>query len=116
MPNVQFFAKGQAAAYTIFETLKRQPAIDIHDPSGDVLEGAAVQGEITLSDVHFAYPARPDAPIFQVRGRGDARRVGWREGRPVQATGCTEEKCREIRRCVSYVVSRTLPKTHDSPM
>ena len=67
MPNVQFFAKGQAAAYTIFETLKRQPAIDVNDPSGEKLEGGAVRGEITLTDVHFAYPARPDAPIFQVR-------------------------------------------------
>ena len=76
LSNVSSFTRGQAAAFTIFETLKRQPAIDADDPAGERLEEGAVQGAISLTDVHFAYPARPDAPIFQVRGREMGRMKG----------------------------------------
>jgi len=65
MPNVQAFAKGQAAAYTVFSAIERQSKIDIDDPSGERLE--TCRGDIELKDVHFSYPARPDVPIFQVR-------------------------------------------------
>lgn len=56
------FASGQAAAYKMFETINRQPKIDIYDMSGAMLED--IKGEIELKDVYFKYPARPDVQIF----------------------------------------------------
>eukprot|EP00262_Sarcandra_glabra_P000204 TRINITY_DN1028_c0_g1_i1.p1 TRINITY_DN1028_c0_g1~~TRINITY_DN1028_c0_g1_i1.p1 ORF type:complete len:1276 (-),score=248.81 TRINITY_DN1028_c0_g1_i1:261-4088(-) len=61
-PCVNAFAAGQAAAYKMFETIKRKPEIDAYDMSGMVLED--IKGEIELRDVHFNYPARPDIQIF----------------------------------------------------
>ncbi|GMI93521.1 ATP-binding cassette B9, P-glycoprotein 9 [Hibiscus trionum] len=61
-PSVNAFASGQAAAYKMFETIKRKPAIDPYDTSGITLED--IQGEIELKDVYFRYPARPDVQIF----------------------------------------------------
>ncbi|MBA0779108.1 hypothetical protein Gotri_003389 [Gossypium trilobum] len=61
-PSVNAFASGQAAAYKMFETIKRKPTIDPYDTSGVMLED--IQGEIELKDVYFRYPARPDVQIF----------------------------------------------------
>ncbi|XP_059664692.1 ABC transporter B family member 9 isoform X1 [Cornus florida] len=61
-PNLGAFAAGQAAAYKMFETIKRKPKIDVYDASGIVLED--IKGEIELRDVYFRYPARPDVQIF----------------------------------------------------
>lgn len=61
-PSLNAFAAGQAAAYKMFETIKRKPKIDPYDTSGMVLED--VNGEIELKDVYFRYPARPDVQIF----------------------------------------------------
>ncbi|KAK2993902.1 hypothetical protein RJ640_012776 [Escallonia rubra] len=61
-PCLNAFAAGQAAAYKMFETIKRTPKIDAYDTSGIVLDD--IQGEIELKDVHFRYPARPDVQIF----------------------------------------------------
>ncbi|KAI9197883.1 hypothetical protein LWI28_006057 [Acer negundo] len=61
-PCVNAFAAGQAAAYKMFETIKRKPKIDPYDPSGIKLEN--IEGEIELKDIHFSYPARPDVQIF----------------------------------------------------
>lgn len=61
-PSVNAFASGQAAAYKMFETIKRKPTIDPYDTSGIMLED--IQGEIELKDVYFRYPARPDVQIF----------------------------------------------------
>lgn len=61
-PCVNAFASGQAAAYKMFETIKRKPKIDPYDTSGVTLED--IQGEIELKDVYFKYPARPDVQIF----------------------------------------------------
>ncbi|KAL4388525.1 hypothetical protein GQ457_09G003410 [Hibiscus cannabinus] len=62
-PSVNAFAAGQAAAYKMFETIKRKPTIDPYDTSGITLED--IQGEIELKDVYFRYPARPDVQIFR---------------------------------------------------
>eukprot|EP00271_Cylindrocystis_brebissonii_P007435 TRINITY_DN20981_c0_g1_i1.p1 TRINITY_DN20981_c0_g1~~TRINITY_DN20981_c0_g1_i1.p1 ORF type:complete len:1281 (-),score=259.90 TRINITY_DN20981_c0_g1_i1:445-4287(-) len=62
-PNLTAFAKGKAAAYHIFQMIERVSAID-----SDNLDGAtpaSIEGRLDLQDVHFAYPSRPDAPIFQ---------------------------------------------------
>ena len=61
-PCLNAFAAGQAAAYKMFETIKRKPQIDAYDTSGTVLED--IRGEIELKDVYFNYPARPDVQIF----------------------------------------------------
>ncbi|XP_006303137.2 ABC transporter B family member 11 [Capsella rubella] len=61
-PCVTAFAAGQAAAYKMFETIKRKPLIDAYDVNGKVPED--IRGDIELKDVHFSYPARPDEDIF----------------------------------------------------
>ncbi|CAH9146833.1 unnamed protein product [Cuscuta epithymum] len=61
-PSLNAFASGQAAAYKMFETIRRKPSIDASDTSGVTLED--VRGEIELRDVYFRYPARPDVQIF----------------------------------------------------
>lgn len=61
-PSLSAFAAGQAAAFKMFETIKRKPKIDSYDSSGIVLEN--VKGEIELKDVYFRYPARPEVQIF----------------------------------------------------
>lgn len=61
-PCLNSFAAGQAAAYKMFETIKRKPQIDAYDTSGIVMED--IKGEIELKDVHFRYPARADVEIF----------------------------------------------------
>ncbi|CAH2078705.1 unnamed protein product [Thlaspi arvense] len=61
-PCLNAFAAGQAAAFKMFETIKRSPKIDAYDMSGHVLE--EIKGDIELKDVYFRYPARPDVQIF----------------------------------------------------
>lgn len=61
-PVVNAFSSGKAAAYKMFETIKRKPKIDSSDASGVMLE--EIQGDIELKDVYFRYPARPDVQIF----------------------------------------------------
>ncbi|CAA7056186.1 unnamed protein product [Microthlaspi erraticum] len=61
-PCLTAFAAGQAAAYKMFETIKRKPLIDAYDLNGKVLED--IRGDIELKDVRFNYPARPDEDIF----------------------------------------------------
>ncbi|GJP52824.1 hypothetical protein CLOM_g11912 [Closterium sp. NIES-68] len=63
MPNVTAFAKGQAAAYTIFQTILRKSAIDVDDTSGEVPD--KVKGDLELRSVRFSYPARSDVTIFE---------------------------------------------------
>ncbi|XP_057465279.1 ABC transporter B family member 9-like [Actinidia eriantha] len=61
-PCLNAFAAGQAAAYKMFETIKRKPQIDAYDTSGIVMDD--IKGEIELKDVSFKYPARLDVQIF----------------------------------------------------
>ncbi|KAF9899271.1 Multidrug resistance protein 1 [Linnemannia zychae] len=62
-PNIASFGKAQAAAYTIFHTIDRVPAIDSSDPSG--LKPESLQGHIVVKNVNFAYPSRPNVPILK---------------------------------------------------
>ncbi|XP_043690434.1 ABC transporter B family member 9-like [Telopea speciosissima] len=61
-PSLDAFAAGGAAAYKMFETIKRKPLIDIDDPSGLILED--MKGDVELKNVYFRYPSRPEVQIF----------------------------------------------------
>ncbi|PRQ39670.1 putative xenobiotic-transporting ATPase [Rosa chinensis] len=61
-PCISAFAPGQAAAYKMFETIKRKPEIDAYDTKGRVLQD--IHGDIELKDVDFSYPSRPDEQIL----------------------------------------------------
>ena len=63
IPFYKTMGEGCAAAYRIFELIKRNPPIDADDMSGQMLE--RVQGNLELRNVDFAYPTRPDVPILQ---------------------------------------------------
>ncbi|CAM8937441.1 unnamed protein product [Rhodiola kirilowii] len=61
-PCLYAFAAGQAAAFKMFEAIKRIPDIDAYDPKGTKM--IDIRGDIELRDVCFAYPSRPDDQIF----------------------------------------------------
>jgi ATP-binding cassette subfamily B (MDR/TAP) protein 1 len=56
-------AKGKAASQRVFAIIDRAPAIDASAPGGE--RPAACAGAVELRGVAFAYPMRPDAPVFQ---------------------------------------------------
>jgi len=61
-PSLKAFSAGKAAAYKMFETIKRQPDIDAYDSSGQQLDD--ISGNIEFREVCFSYPSRPDEQIF----------------------------------------------------
>ncbi|KAL4062317.1 P-loop containing nucleoside triphosphate hydrolase protein [Scleroderma yunnanense] len=62
-PEAQAITQGCGAAAKLFATIELVPAIDSASLEGLQLEN--VVGEITLEDVRFTYPARPDVPILK---------------------------------------------------
>nr|PNR36325.1 hypothetical protein PHYPA_022176 [Physcomitrium patens] len=64
-PNLTAFAKGRAAAFKIFEMIKRRPLLGPSSQRGKGMQLALVVGNIELRDVGFSYPTRPDTPVFQ---------------------------------------------------
>ncbi|KAF9242531.1 P-loop containing nucleoside triphosphate hydrolase protein [Melanogaster broomeanus] len=54
---------GRGAVAKLFATIERIPSIDSSSPAG--LKPEKVDGEITLEDVKFSYPSRPDVPIIK---------------------------------------------------
>ncbi|XP_022937696.1 ABC transporter B family member 21-like isoform X1 [Cucurbita moschata] len=62
-PCLSAFGAGQAAAFKMFETIKRKPLIDAYDTKGKTLDD--ISGDIELRDVHFSYPTRPNEAIFK---------------------------------------------------
>ncbi|KAI9317560.1 putative ABC transporter protein [Dichotomocladium elegans] len=58
VPNI---VKGKYAALSCFEILDRQPLID---PDVEGIEPATIKGNVAFEKIAFAYPRRPDIPIF----------------------------------------------------
>lgn len=55
------YQKAKFSALATFEVLERKPRID-SDLEG--IEPEKVNGDISFQDITFAYPARPDIPVF----------------------------------------------------
>lgn len=53
------FMKAIGASERVFELMGRQPQVS----SGE-LRPPSVEGDVVFAGVHFAYPSRPDAPVF----------------------------------------------------
>ncbi|KAG8944771.1 GTPase-activating protein [Tulasnella sp. 408] len=62
-PELQAVTIAQAAAAKLFVTIDRVPPIDSSDEGG--LKPTEVKGHITLENVVFNYPSRPDVPILK---------------------------------------------------
>ncbi|MES1916478.1 MAG: hypothetical protein MHM6MM_008287, partial [Cercozoa sp. M6MM] len=66
VPSITAAVKAKAAAFKLWNVIDRESAIDpLNRETGKTIEDGAFQGEITLEDVHFCYPSRPDQPLFQ---------------------------------------------------
>ena len=61
--NFPDVAKGGAATKRVFAVVDRKTAIDAYNEEG--IRPMECKGNIELQDVTFAYPQRPDAPVFQ---------------------------------------------------
>ncbi|XP_045458095.1 multidrug resistance protein homolog 49-like [Melitaea cinxia] len=63
VPHAEVFASARGAAASIFKLLDRKPVIDSLDTRG--VSPRRVIGEISLEDVHFSYPSRPNVKVLQ---------------------------------------------------
>ena len=62
-PEMQAVTLGRAAAAKLYETIDRIPDIDSSYPGGLKLEN--VEGHITLENVNFNYPSRPNVAVVK---------------------------------------------------
>ncbi|KAI0267305.1 P-loop containing nucleoside triphosphate hydrolase protein [Gloeopeniophorella convolvens] len=62
-PELQAITHGRGAAAKLWATIDRVPSIDSASEAG--MKPAKVTGQITLENVNFNYPARPDVPIVK---------------------------------------------------
>jgi ATP-binding cassette subfamily B (MDR/TAP) protein 1 len=62
-PEIQAVAHGRAAAAKLYATIDRVPTIDSASPDG--LKPERCDGRVTLENVKFNYPSRPDVPIVK---------------------------------------------------
>lgn len=63
VPHMEVFATARGAAASIFSLLDKHPKIDCLSDAGP--SPRRVIGEISLEDVHFSYPSRPDIKILK---------------------------------------------------
>lgn len=60
-PNLQYFQKGKTSGASVFAVIARRPVIR-DTPSAIAPPGC--EGRVELRNVGFAYPARPENPVF----------------------------------------------------
>jgi len=67
VPNWQAFQEGKYSAGRIYDIMNRKPEIsdDRSTEEGKGIELETVQGVVELRGVTFAYPARPEKPVFK---------------------------------------------------
>ncbi|CAN0857562.1 ABC transporter B family member 15 [Linum grandiflorum] len=63
LSNLKYFSEALSAGERMTKMIIRVPEIDIEDMEGGILED--VRGEVEFRNVKFAYPSRPDSPVFQ---------------------------------------------------
>ncbi|KAL1916373.1 uncharacterized protein VTP21DRAFT_5990 [Calcarisporiella thermophila] len=63
-PEYKALVEAQVAAYKIFETIDRTPVIVSSKRQQGNIQQKHCRGEITLCEVHFRYPSRPDVPVL----------------------------------------------------
>ncbi|KAK3042012.1 hypothetical protein RJ639_001714, partial [Escallonia herrerae] len=61
-PDLQIFNQAKAAGKEVFQVIERKPLVS-YETKGKVLE--AVEGNIELREVHFAYPSRQEKLILK---------------------------------------------------
>jgi len=61
-PAISSFNNARAAATKIFTIIDREPDIDSDADTGETLKD--IKGDIVFSNVDFAYPTRPNLPVF----------------------------------------------------
>ncbi|XP_062574825.1 ATP-dependent translocase ABCB1-like isoform X2 [Saccostrea cucullata] len=62
-PTLEVIANARGAATKVFSIIEQKSKINYEVNDGKELE--KMEGNITLKNVHFRYPARPDIPILQ---------------------------------------------------
>ncbi|KAL3697978.1 hypothetical protein R1sor_012054 [Riccia sorocarpa] len=62
VPFLTGILAGLSAGYSMFQIIDRKPPIDSENLGGEIIP--SVKGEIQLKNVHFAYPTRPEFPVF----------------------------------------------------
>lgn len=66
-PHLVFLQRATAAGKSVFDVISSQPKIDawnteIQQP---IVKAGKLDGSISLSKVHFAYPTKPDTPVLR---------------------------------------------------
>ncbi|KAH8078408.1 multidrug resistance protein 1 [Cristinia sonorae] len=62
-PEIQAITQARGAAAKLYDTIDRVPTIDSESEEG--LRPDTCRGEITLENIKFNYPSRPDVPIVK---------------------------------------------------
>ncbi|CAA6655538.1 unnamed protein product [Spirodela intermedia] len=59
------FIKGSRAIRSVFQLVDRKTEIEPDDPEGAAIFPDRLRGEVELKHVDFAYPSRPEVPVFR---------------------------------------------------
>lgn len=62
VPNLQHFNQGRSSGAVLFNMINQTPEIDLDGPGKEL---DTVTGDISLKNINFSYPARPDKIVFE---------------------------------------------------